>query len=172
MLRLVGFLAIIACSAMAGNLVAASYGARTRQLSQVRTGLHLLESEIAYALGALPGALERIASGLAVPVRRFFERTAQSLRSGEGLSPGEAWETALRDVFPQTALVVGDLDVLLALSSHLGLTDRDDQRRHLRLAGDRLAVRETEARDEQRASEKMWRYLGVLGGLALGIVLL
>ncbi len=171
LLKAVGFAAIVAGASAAGTMVAGSYGARTRQLGQLRVALHLLESEVNYALGALPGALERVAAGVAPPVRSLFARAAARLRSGEGVSAGEAWEEAARGVFPATALESGDLDILLALSGHLGVTDRDDQLRHLRLAGERLRVKEEEARDEQRASERMWRYLGLLGGLALGIVL-
>ncbi|RJQ11392.1 MAG: stage III sporulation protein AB [Bacillota bacterium] len=172
MLKTVGFMAIVAASSLAGNLVASSLGARVRQLGQLRVGLHLLESEVSYALGALPGALGRVAGAVAPPVDVLFARTAAYLGSGTGMSAGEAWKTAARDVFPGTALEAGDMDVVLTLASHLGLTDRDDQVRHLRLAGERLAVKEDEARGEQRSLERMWRYLGVLGGLALGIVFL
>lgn len=171
-LRLIGFVAVVAAGAAAGNLVAATYGARTRQLGQLRVGLHLLGTEVTYALGALPGALERVASGLTPPVADIFLRTAGLLRSGEGITPGEAWERALREVFPRTALDLGDLEVALALSGYLGVTDREDQLRHIGLALERLRVREDSARAEQSASERMWRYLGVLGGLALGVALL
>ncbi len=171
-LKLLGFAAVVAAGTVAGNLVAATYGARTRQLGQLRVGLHLLQSEVNYALGALPGALERVASGVAPPVRDAFSGTARLLRSGEGISAGEAWERAVRSAFPATALEVADLEVVLALSGYLGVTDRDDQMRHIGLAVERLRVREEEARDEQRASERMWRYLGLLGGLAIGVALL
>ncbi len=172
LLRLLGFVAVVVAGAVAGNLVAATYGARTRQLTQFRVGLHLLQSEVTYALGALPGALERVAFGVAPPVREVFGGTSRLLRSGEGLSAGEAWERVVRGAFPKTALEAADLEVVLALSGYLGVTDRDDQMRHLGLAVERLEVREEEARAEQQASERMWRYLGLLGGLAAAVVLL
>lgn len=171
-LRLLGFGAIVVAGAMAGSLVAGTYRARTRQLGQLRVGLHLLETEVAYALGALPGALERVASGITPPVAGMFTLAAGLLRSGEGISAGEAWERSVRGAFPQTALEAGDLEVILALTGYLGVTDRDDQTRHLGLALERLRVREDEARAEQQASERMWRYLGLLGGLAVAVALL
>lgn len=170
--KVLGFALVLVGSTLAGNVVASSYGARSRQLGQLRVGLHLLKTEVAYAMGALPGALERVAAGLGRPVADLFSRTAEVLRSGEGLSPGEAWERSARSVFPETALDAGDLEVLLGLAGYLGMTDRDDQLRHLDLALERLAVREDAARAEQAASERMWRQLGLLGGLALGIALL
>lgn len=172
LLKVAGFVALVASSSVAGNLVAASYRARVRQLGQLRVGLHLLESEVAYATEALPTALGRVAAGVASPVRRLFAAASDLLRSGQGLAAGDAWREAACRVFPETALEAADLEVILALSGYLGVTDRDDQVRHLRLASERLAAREQEAAAEQRASERMWRYLGVLGGLALGIAFL
>lgn len=170
--KLLGFTAVVVAGAIAGNLVAGTYAARTRQLGHLRVGLHLLQTEVIYALGALPGALDRVASGVAPPVRDVFAGTARLLRSGEGTSAGEAWERAVRAEFPRTALEVADLEVVLALAGYLGVTDRDDQMRHIGLALERLRVREEEARAEQQTSERMWRYLGLLGGLAVGVVLL
>jgi stage III sporulation protein AB len=167
-----GLLLLVTATTAAGNVVAASYGARSRQIGQLRLALHLLESEVVYALGALPGALDRVAAGVSGPVKDIFGQAAALLRSGEGMSAGEAWEKAAWTVFPRSALVLGDLEVILALSGYLGVTDREDQRRHLGLAVERLRAREEEAAADQRTSERMWRYLGPLGGLALGIVLL
>lgn len=171
-LKWLGFLAVLASASMAGFVVGGSYRARAAQLAQLRTLLNLLETEVAYAASALPGALERVASALDGPVARLPLEVAARLRSGEGLTPGDAWRQAAGLIYPRTALVRADLDIVLALAPHLGLTDREDQRRHLRLAAERLRVREEAAQDEQRTSERMWRYLGVLGGLALGLALL
>lgn len=170
--KLIGLAAVVLSATIAGNVVAAGYGARTRQLGQLRVGLHLLRSEVIYALGALPGALDRVAAGVSPPVAGIFRQAAALLRSREGVSAGEAWDRSVLAAFSQTALSAGDLEVVRALTGYLGQTDRDDQQRHLGLAVERLKVREDEARSDQQASERMWRYLGLLGGLALGLVLL
>ena len=105
-------------------------------------------------------------------MRDIFNEAAAAMRSGEGISAGEAWESAVRRVFPLTALEAGDQEILLALTGYLGITDRTDQRRHLALAVQRLQAREESAQRERATSERLWRYLGVLGGLALGVVFL
>jgi len=171
-LEIAGFLAVVGASTAAGNIVAGIYRARVRQLGHLRTALGLLETEITYAASALPAALERVAAGLEGPVADILARAAALVRSGEGLAPGEAWERAVREIYPATALRAEDIDPVLALGSHLGLTDRDDQRRHLRLAAERLEAREKAAREERSSAERMWRYLGLLGGLALAVAFL
>ncbi len=44
--------------------------------------------------------------------------------------------------------------------------------RHLRLALDRLAAAEAGAAEERRRYERMYRYVGVLTGLALVLILI
>jgi stage III sporulation protein AB len=57
-------------------------------------------------------------------------------------------------------------EVMLQLGHVLGLSDRSDQVKHLRLAVSQLQAEEVDAREEQRKYEKMWKSLGVLiGGL-------
>lgn len=170
--KALGFLVILGAASTAGFVVGGSFRARADQLSQLRSFLNLLETEVTYAASALPGALERVASALHGPIARLPLETAGLLRSGEGLTPGEAWRRAVETTYSRTALMRADVDIVLVLAPHLGLTDREDQRRHLRLAAERLRVREEAALNEQRTSERMWRYLGVLGGLALGLALL
>ncbi len=172
LLRLFGFVAIVVASTLAGNLVAGSFSSRVKELGQLRTGLHLLGTEVKYAMSALPEAFTRVAQGVSLPVRRIFTEAAARLASGEGLTAGEAWEAAVRSVAWVTALDSGDVEVLLALAPYLGVTDREDQERHLLLVEDRLEAREAEAARDRAASERMWRYLGILGGLALGVALL
>lgn len=170
--KAIGFLVVVIAASAAGSLVAASYRARARELTHLRLALHLLETEITYASSALPGALQRVAAGVPSPVRDIFLEAAAVMRSGQGVSAGDAWERAVREVFPLTALEAGDREILLALAGYLGVTDREDQRRHLALAAERLKAREELAQDERKTSERLWRYLGVLGGLALGVVFL
>ncbi len=57
------------------------------------------------------------------------------------------------------------------LGAKLGLTDRDDQVKHLRLAVNQLRGEEELAKDEQQRYERMWKSLGLLMG-ALVVILM
>ena len=62
-------------------------------------------------------------------------------------------------------------EVVLQLGSVLGVTDRSDQIKHLRLAISQLQAEETESREDQRRYEKMWKSLGVLIGALIVILM-
>ena len=51
---------------------------------------------------------------------------------------------------------------LIRLGATLGISDREDQIKHLRLAMQQLKAEEDAARDDQARYEKMWKSLGVL----------
>jgi stage III sporulation protein AB len=64
------------------------------------------------------------------------------------------------------------LEVLLGLSEVLGASGRADQVRHLALARERLAGQEARAAAERARYERLARYMGVLSGAALVLILL
>ena len=51
--------------------------------------------------------------------------------------------------------------VLIRLGSTLGISDKEDQMKHMHLALLQLKAEEDAARDDQGRYEKMWKSLGV-----------
>ncbi|HLN65194.1 MAG TPA: stage III sporulation protein AB, partial [Symbiobacteriaceae bacterium] len=120
----------------------------------------------------LPEALQAAARAGGSAVGPLFAETARRLVSGEGMTPGDA----LREVWQRgaggTALRPDDLAVLMALAGVLGASGRADQVRHLALARERLAGEEARAQEERQRYERLARYLGVLSGAALVLILI
>lgn len=164
-------LVIFACSA-AGFQVAARYGRRPPELAALQTGLALLVTEVEYGATPLPEALRRSGSAAGARVGLLFAETADRLEAGGGITAGEAFAAALGSGMAQTHLQPEDRSILEALAPVLGASGRADQVRHLRLALERLAAAEARARDERQRYERMARYLGVLSGAALVLILL
>jgi stage III sporulation protein AB len=69
------------------------------------------------------------------------------------------------------ALQESDCEVLFNFGQTLGVSDRQDQIKHIHLAVAHLSAEESIARDEQLRNEKMWKYLGALVGLTVVILL-
>jgi stage III sporulation protein AB len=59
---------------------------------------------------------------------------------------------------------------MLRLGTTLGISDKEDQMKHIHLALLQLAAEEDAARDDQGRYEKMWKSLGIL--IAVLIVIL
>ncbi len=170
--ELVGAALIIGSTSYVGWTVAARYARRPRELRDLQTALAVLQTEVEYGATPLPRALAAAAGAGGPTVGPIFTAAAEALETGGGITAGEALRRSLQEAAGRTFLRQEDLEVLLALASVLGSSGRADQVRHLRLARERLAGEEERAREERARYERMARYLGVLTGAAVVLILL
>jgi len=171
-LKLIGALLTLLVPSWIGFRIAARYGRRPVELRAFQNGLAVLATEVEYGATPMPDALlsaARAAGGIAGAI---LADAAYRLLEGGGITPGEALRAALEQHREATCLTPADLEILTALTPVLGASDRRDQVRHLRLALERLVGAEAEAAEERRRYEPMYRYVGVLSGLALVLILI
>lgn len=166
-----GFAMVATAGYLAGQAMASGYARRPDDLKQCQSALELLASEVDYATAHLGLALQRTGRSLGGPVGEAFRRAATALTDSAG-GTAEAWEKGLDWLCGATALTKADLEILRTLGLRLGATDRADQRRHLAAAVERLKIQEELARQARNRNETVWRYLGAVAGLALGLLLL
>ena len=81
-------------------------------------------------------------------------------------SAGEAWKNALEE--SKTNLKEEDIKVLKNLSKLLGKTDIDGQLSEIELIEEQI----TNAEEEQKKNEKLYKSLGILAGIAIAIILI
>lgn len=169
--KLIGAGLVLAGCTASGNYVARTFTDRVSQLGHLRTGLQVLETEIAWAVNSLPFAMDRVSKAIPPPCSRVFARTGELLIS-EGLVAADAWRRALDEAVPGTALTRRDVEILLAFGTTLGVSDREDQIRHIRLAQAKLAAEESAAAENSEKSAKLWRQLGFAVGAVIVITLI
>lgn len=169
-MKLLGAVLILLAGTLIGFQKAARYAERPRQLRQLAHALQRLETEIGYGHTPLPEALERTAEATAEPIASLFRDAAEGLCKAEDMSFQESWDNAVRSRWMDTSMKSNELGVMLRLGSTLGISDKDDQMKHLRLALLQLKSEEDAARDDQGRYEKMWKSLGAL--LAVLIIIL
>lgn len=157
-------------SSMVGFSIARNFAERPRQLHSLQTGVQMLLTEIVYAATPLALALEHISGTMDGCVAVFFKRIAQEINS---LQPARrAWEEGLIYLQHSSALLTPDIDALRALGDVIGISDREDQQRHLLLAARRLEALYQAALHEAARNERLWRYLGVLAGIVVVILII
>lgn len=171
MLKLVGATMVVAASGFGGMAVAGSYSRRPKELKSLRSALQMLETEISYGATRLPEALSQVARRCDGMVSFLFSRAAAELSSMSGITAGEAWEKSLESYYPGTALKPRDFSVLRNLGANLGISDKEDQIKHLRLAMDQIGLEVSGAEDEAARNVKLWSYLGFLCGIMVVLVL-
>jgi stage III sporulation protein AB len=126
-----------------------------------------------YGHTPLPAAFTEISRQLLPPLHAVFNDAARAMDDADAapLTAREAWQLAWERHHVNTALANEDLRVLLELGYSLGISDRDDQRKHIRHAIKQLEQEEFVAREEYKRYGTMCRSLGVLSGL-LAVILM
>lgn len=170
-LKLIAGAIVVFATSQVGFSVAKSYRDRPCQLRALQSLLQGLATEIAYGATPLPEAFLRLANSGPSPVSCLFATAAAALQQ-PGCTAAEAWRQGLEQLASQSALLSSDLAIVDQLSSVLGLSDRHDQERHLLLTVQQLVRAEAKAEEARLSNERMWRYLGVLSGILLVIVLI
>lgn len=171
MLKLLGAVLVLVTSSLAGFCVARGFSRRPGELQSLRASLQMLETEITYTATPLAEAMERVGARAEPGIATLFLRAGEELRAMSGCNAQEAWDRALLALYSTTALRPVDLSILRQLGASLGVSDRQDQSKHLRLAMEQLGVQMNRAAEEAGRQVKLWNYLGFLGGLAIILLL-
>lgn len=170
--KLLGSVLILGSTTYVGWQVAGGFAQRPRDLRDLQTALSVLQTEVEYGATPLPDALEAAGRAGGDRVGPLFSVSARRIRSGGGMTAGEAMRLAVLEMSDRTALKPEDLEIMLALAVVLGSTGRHDQVRHLQLALRRLSGEEGRAQEERSRYERVARYMGVLSGAALVLILI
>ena len=166
-MKLIGAVILVSACGYAGWTVSRGYARRPEELRQFISALQMLDTEITYAATPLPDALSGISERVDPRVASFFVQAAGELKSSRGTSAREAWSRALERYRAGSALDKGDLGILNSLGSSLGISDREDQGKHLRLALEQLKLAQARAEETAVKNVKLWNYVGLLGGLII-----
>jgi len=171
-MRWLGLGLVVAACAAWGWLRAAELARRPGELRVLRTSLQALETKIGFAVTPLPAACRRIAGLYPEPAASLFRQAAQELAPPDPAPAATAWRRAVLAVAGTSALAPDDARILLALGPYLGVTDRGDQIRHLRLAMHRLEAAEARAVELEQRWGRLYRFGGLLAGALIGLLLL
>lgn len=173
MIKLLGAALIIGAAAGMGWVQSASYAARPKQIRSLITALQRLETSIMYGQVALDEAFAELGEQLPEPLNKLFSDAAKTMRQRDHAVPTAkaAWQQALQDALKRSALKKQEVRILQDFGMSLGVSDREDQRNHIRHAIKRLEQEEQSARDEHSRFGTMYRSLGVLCGV-LAVILM
>ena len=140
---------------------------RERSLKSIITALGMLESEILFSSNRLKAAFCGIAE--VSDSKKLFTAAAEKL---EDMSAFEAWKNAVDEVKKEMCLTEKDAQTVKLLGAELGRSDKEQQIRNIRHVSALLGVAADEAYGEYAASAKMYRSLGISGGLFIAILLM
>jgi stage III sporulation protein AB len=170
--KFAGSLIVILSCTFLGFVLSADCRKRPQQLRDLQSMLQMFENQISYLSDVITEAFIRIGKVCRSETGIFFTSTVEILNESRNISACQAWEQSVRQNIKKTALNREDEEILLTFGKMLGCTDLEGQIKNIRLALDQLKHQEVKAEVSRNSNEKMYRSLGILGGIAVVIVLM
>lgn len=170
--KIAGSLIVILSCTFLGFVMSTDCRKRPQHLRELQSMLQMFENQISYLSDVISEAFDRISKVGGSETSIFFSRTVEILKEERAISASQAWEQAVRQNISKTSLNREDEEVLVAFGKILGSSDLEGQIKNIRLSLGQLKLQEEKAEESRGRNENMYRSLGILGGIAVVIVLL
>ncbi|HEX9061137.1 MAG TPA: stage III sporulation protein SpoIIIAB [Clostridia bacterium] len=171
-LKIIGSVLIILASCLIGYAFSRDFARRPQELRALQRLLQIFETEISFLSIIIPDAFEKIGACNDNAVADFFIETARILKTDNSLTAGQAWEKAVGEKSAKSSLDNEDINIVLSFGKLLGGSDLEGQIKNIRLTMEKLKIQEEKAEEKRLKNESMCKSLGLLGGLALAIILI
>ena len=169
--KLIGSIIVLLSSGFLGYILSTDCKKRPQQLRELQSLLQMFENRISYLSDIVTEAFDRICSCTGSEVGIFFAAASRKLKSDRSIGASGAWETAVRENIKKTSLNKEDEEILVSFGKILGSSDLEGQVKNIRLTVNQLNLQEEKAEHARNKNEGMYRSLGILGGLAVVIIL-
>ncbi len=171
-LKVIGSAMVVLSSGLLGYLYAIDCKKRPQELRALQGLLQMFETEITYASSTLVEAFEKISGNSRYSAAALFKSASEILKNDSSVGAREAWERAVKSNARQMGLDSEDENILFSFGKMLGSSDLEGQVKNIRLLINQLKIQEARAEEKRKQNERMYKTLGLLGGLAIVIVLL
>lgn len=171
MLKAVGILCILAGSTGLGMSMARELELRIEELLQLQKLMLRLRGDPVYAPDS-PGGFFNLAGSASPPFSDFFRQTSLELQDRSGQTAEEIWTRNLQKHFSGLHITRQELTELEKLGSMLGCLDVEMQVSTLDYYLDQLRQSAEQAEQSAESRRKLYRYLGILSGAALAVLII
>lgn len=170
-IKIIYSITIVCCSTIVGFIFANVFIERVKLLGSVISTLQMLETEIVYGSTPLPILLKKVSAKSRRGVSNILLSVSNLLTQNEGYTFEELWSQTVISETKGSSFSKGDIELLLSIGNNLGVSNCEDQIKHIRLIQQEFNRNYEFALNEQSKNVKLFRNLGFLTGLALVIIL-
>lgn len=170
-LKLLGSVFVLAAGTYIGFKLSLRCSQRPQHIRQLISCIVSLKSYINYISIPLPEALIKSTLGTEGPVAVFFKEIAALLENNIWMNPKQAIVQVLDRMEGKLALDSTEKEILVVFGANLGTMNREEQNKYLSMIQEQFEQLEQEAIRARDLNTKMYRYLGVCGGLVIVILL-
>lgn len=172
MIKIIGFVLILASSTILGFAYAEKFKKRVKELKEIQRGVYILKSEINYTRSLLPEALLKVSEKCEEPVSGIFSEVSHGLIQCDDMDVYTCFVNALKNNREKLNLKKDDESILTDLAKTLGSTDIEGHNDIFILTLENLGRAIEDAEDKENKNVKMYRYLGFSLGMMIAIILL
>ena len=171
-LKLFGGAMICISCAMTGILYSKRGEYRINDLYELKKALVILKSEIEFAYNSLPNAFANVYGRTSPAIGNFFNDISEKINEHSGKELSRIWQDGLLSGFDVSCLQKEDIEIIARLGQIVGYLDKTLQINALNIAIDEIDVKTAELRAVCEKNKRLYRSLGILGGLLVTILIL
>ncbi len=154
------------CS-LIGILISKKYVNRVNELREFKNALNMFKTKMRYTYEPIPDIFVEIAKNTSSNISNVFKKAVEKMPV---CTAGEAWNLALK--LEDLNIDDEDKNVLENLGKLLGKTDLEGQLNQIEMTMDLLDKQIKKAEIQKDKSEKMYRTLGMITGIAIVIIII
>ena len=156
----------LVCSAI-GLIKSQTYTYRVEELKEFKNALNMFKTKISFTFEPIPDIFSQISGIVSTNISSIFRIASYNMQF---FPAGDAWNKAMdTDILN---INLEDKKILKDLSKLLGKTDITGQLNQIELTTDFLEEQIKKAEEQRNKSEKMYRTIGMLIGMAIVIILM
>lgn len=165
-LKYINICLIIVVSAYIGFYKSKKFSDRVKNLKDFKSSLSVFKSKIEFTYEPIKDIFEEISRVVYQEKENVFKSFCES-KNSEDVSL--AWNEAVEN--SNLCLKDDDKEILCLLGKMLGKTDKTGQISQIDLVDNFLDKQISDSEEEKRKNEKLYKTLGVIGGLVIAIIL-
>lgn len=171
-IKLLGMAAVMTGACGLGLSKAAEYRHKIDSLSELERMTEYFRGEILFHSAAVSEACRDIAGQVCVPLASFLRHVSERIEDRGGEDLRTIWEKEGASVMRIFSFDEKEREEFIRLGEKLGYLNRDMQEKTLDRYQAFLRKKREGLEEEQKERTKLYRTLGILGGLFLIILLL
>ena len=167
-IRYIFLLLIFAGSTSVGYILSKRFKNRTIELKDLKSALNIMKNKIKFTYKPLEEIFEEISVLTKGGIADLFSKAHKNIKT---INAKDAWNQAVEDTKDLLNFNKEDLNLVKSIGNMLGKTDVEGQVSELNLSIGFIDTQIEKAEAECKRSEKMYKSLGTIIGLAIVIIL-
>lgn len=170
--KVLGCTLVFAVSSLIGVVLAKAYSTRVQNIMDMITAFEILHTKISYNQTTLDEIFMDIGTQLGGPVGEIFNEMGIAFEGNMLYTADELWVKVIEDNIKKCDFSFDDIQVINEFSYMLGKSDIEGQLRNIDMTLSRLKSQLVRAENEEKKYSKMYRNVGILGGMGLAVILI